>query len=89
MLCLHKKTSLWVHGCLCWLCVPGKDKLIFLTEDDSSGDGKDEPAEAEQEPSGVLLPNGEINWDCPCLGGRADGPCGDQFKDAFSCFVKR
>lgn len=30
---------------------------------------------------------GEINWDCPCLGGMAHGPCGDRFKDAFSCFV--
>lgn len=30
---------------------------------------------------------GEINWDCPCLGGMAHGPCGDQFREAFSCFV--
>ncbi len=30
---------------------------------------------------------GEINWDCPCLGGMAHGPCGDQFRQAFSCFV--
>ncbi|WRT68328.1 uncharacterized protein IL334_005304 [Kwoniella shivajii] len=30
---------------------------------------------------------GEINWDCPCLGGMADGPCGEQFKEAFSCFI--
>lgn len=30
---------------------------------------------------------GQINWDCPCLGGMADGPCGPQFKEAFSCFV--
>ncbi|EMC96367.1 hypothetical protein BAUCODRAFT_107940 [Baudoinia panamericana UAMH 10762] len=30
---------------------------------------------------------GEINWDCPCLGGMATGPCGEQFKAAFSCFV--
>ncbi|KAK3706376.1 Oxidoreductase [Vermiconidia calcicola] len=30
---------------------------------------------------------GEINWDCPCLGGMAYGPCGDQFRAAFSCFV--
>ncbi|CAG8655628.1 13589_t:CDS:2, partial [Acaulospora morrowiae] len=29
----------------------------------------------------------EINWDCPCLGGMANGPCGEQFKAAFSCFV--
>lgn len=30
---------------------------------------------------------GEINWDCPCLGGMAQGPCGEEFKEAFSCFV--
>jgi len=30
---------------------------------------------------------GEINWECPCLGGMAYGPCGDQFRSAFSCFV--
>lgn len=28
-----------------------------------------------------------INWDCPCLGGMAHGPCGEEFKTAFSCFV--
>ncbi|MCJ1479139.1 Oxidoreductase [Lambiella insularis] len=30
---------------------------------------------------------GEINWDCPCLGGMAHGPCGEEFRAAFSCFV--
>ncbi|KAF8332659.1 uncharacterized protein EI90DRAFT_2971440 [Cantharellus anzutake] len=30
---------------------------------------------------------GEINWDCPCLGGMAHGPCGMEFREAFSCFV--
>ncbi|KAH3658659.1 hypothetical protein OGATHE_006803, partial [Ogataea polymorpha] len=24
---------------------------------------------------------------CPCLGGMAHGPCGEEFKAAFSCFV--
>jgi len=32
------------------------------------------------------MPNGEINWNCPCLGGMASGPCGYQFRSAFSCF---
>lgn len=36
--------------------------------------------------SGLILPNGDINWNCPCLGGMASGPCGSQFKEAFSCF---
>ena len=30
---------------------------------------------------------GEINWDCPCLKGALEPPCGDFFKIAFSCFV--
>lgn len=42
--------------------------------------------EASQE--GAFNPEtGEINWDCPCLGGMAHGPCGEEFKTAFSCFV--
>lgn len=36
--------------------------------------------------SGLILPSGEINWDCPCLGGMASGACGEQFKTAFTCF---
>ena len=47
-------------------------------------------AELEEEAAseGAFNPEtGEINWDCPCLGGMADGPCGPEFKEAFSCFV--
>ncbi|KAH0827521.1 hypothetical protein J3R83DRAFT_4234 [Lanmaoa asiatica] len=44
---------------------------------------------AQGEPSGGAFnpETGEINWDCPCLGGMAYGPCGQQFREAFSCFV--
>jgi len=48
------------------------------------------PEELEEEAGqqGAFDPEtGEINWDCPCLGGMADGPCGEEFKAAFSCFV--
>ena len=41
---------------------------------------------AEEPPSGLILPNGDINWNCPCLGGMAVGPCGLEFREAFSCF---
>lgn len=44
-----------------------------------------EPREDEME-HGLVLPDGEINWNCPCLGGMASGPCGFQFREAFSCF---
>ncbi|KAH8681736.1 hypothetical protein BX600DRAFT_29876 [Xylariales sp. PMI_506] len=50
--------------------------------------GGPEALEAEAEQQGAFNPEtGEINWDCPCLGGMADGPCGEEFKAAFSCFV--
>ena len=41
---------------------------------------------AEEPPPGLILPNGDINWNCPCLGGMAVGPCGLEFREAFSCF---
>ncbi|KAI0191649.1 hypothetical protein F4808DRAFT_443684 [Astrocystis sublimbata] len=50
--------------------------------------GGPEALEQEAAQQGAFNPEtGEINWDCPCLGGMADGPCGEQFKAAFSCFV--
>lgn len=55
-------------------------------DDDASADGEEEgstnPNQAAFNPE-----TGEINWDCPCLGGMAHGPCGPQFREAFSCFV--
>lgn len=51
--------------------------------DHEGGDDDDEDPNA-----GAYNPStGEINWDCPCLGGMAHGPCGPQFRTAFSCFV--
>jgi intermembrane space import and assembly protein 40 len=60
-------------------------------EDDIDGEGVDgEGSSGEGAPAsgGAFNPEtGEINWDCPCLGGMAHGPCGPQFREAFSCFV--
>lgn len=58
----------------------------------SNGDqpaaGGPEALEEEAEQQGAFNEEtGEINWDCPCLGGMAHGPCGEQFRAAFSCFV--
>ncbi len=36
--------------------------------------------------AGLLTEDGDINWSCPCLGGMAVGPCGSEFREAFSCF---
>ena len=42
----------------------------------------------DKEPDTPFNPDtGEINWDCPCLKGALDPPCGEAFKAAFSCFV--
>lgn len=50
--------------------------------------GSPEALEEEANQQGAFNPEtGEINWDCPCLGGMAHGPCGEEFKSAFSCFV--
>lgn len=54
------------------------------------GDADKTPEKLEEEAGqqGAFNPEtGEINWDCPCLGGMAHGPCGEEFKAAFSCFV--
>lgn len=48
----------------------------------------EDAGEEDADQQGAYNPaTGEINWDCPCLGGMAHGPCGEQFKDAFSCFI--
>jgi len=66
----------------------GKDKVIFLTEEDAAKPSKVELSETESSdtPKGLITESGEINWECPCLGGMAVGPCGVEFREAFSCF---
>ncbi|XP_039627222.1 mitochondrial intermembrane space import and assembly protein 40-like isoform X1 [Polypterus senegalus] len=68
----------------------GKDKIIFVTKEDhetpSSAELIADDPNDPYEDHGLILPNGDINWNCPCLGGMASGPCGEQFKSAFSCF---
>ena len=63
----------------------GKDTIIFASEAEHAVPSKIELPEPEPNP-GLILPNGEINWNCPCLGGMATGPCGVEFREAFSCF---
>ncbi|XP_033321226.2 mitochondrial intermembrane space import and assembly protein 40-B isoform X1 [Megalopta genalis] len=63
----------------------GKDTIIFASKEDHATPSKIDLPELEPSP-GLLLPNGEINWNCPCLGGMATGPCGLEFREAFSCF---
>lgn len=66
----------------------GKDIVIFATKEDHEAPSSVILPEPDPTP-GLILPNGEINWNCPCLGGMATGPCGVPFRDAFSCFHYR
>jgi len=62
-----------------------KDIVIFATKEDHQIPSTVTLPEPDPQP-GLILPNGDINWNCPCLGGMATGPCGIQFREAFSCF---
>mmetsp|Transcript_27392 Transcript_27392/g.71870 ORF Transcript_27392/g.71870 Transcript_27392/m.71870 type:complete len:135 (+) Transcript_27392:36-440(+) len=69
-----------------------KDTQVFVSKDDedsvSDGYASDtSPASDDDERMGAVGPDGEIDWDCPCLAGMTTSPCGEQFKKAFSCFV--
>jgi intermembrane space import and assembly protein 40 len=66
------------------------DQVAVAEETEAPGEGEEdlEGLEDEAGQQGAFDPvTGEINWDCPCLGGMAHGPCGEEFKAAFSCFV--
>ncbi|KAF9880210.1 mitochondrial intermembrane space protein mia40 [Colletotrichum karsti] len=68
--------------------VDATDKNHVVDAEGAPAPGSPEALEAEADQQGAFNPEtGEINWDCPCLGGMADGPCGEEFKAAFSCFV--
>uniref|UniRef100_A0A8C1LK83 Coiled-coil-helix-coiled-coil-helix domain containing 4b n=1 Tax=Cyprinus carpio TaxID=7962 RepID=A0A8C1LK83_CYPCA len=67
-----------------------KDRVIFVTKEEheipSTVKLVEEDTNEDHEVKGLILPSGEINWDCPCLGGMASGACGEQFKTLFTCF---
>ena len=78
---------------------PEDGKLITASEAGATSGSGEEPRavpgattpgelEEEADQQGAFnAETGEINWDCPCLGGMAHGPCGEEFRSAFSCFV--
>lgn len=78
-----------------------ESKIKADTQRDASGDpGEGIPSDPSSDQSvsifgnldddesyeGIETETGEINWDCPCLGKITQPPCGDVFKEAFSCF---
>lgn len=67
-----------------------EEVIVAVEEPKKTGEAGEEPQNGEEgeQPQAAFNPEtGEINWDCPCLGGMAHGPCGEEFKEAFSCFV--
>jgi len=63
----------------------GKDTILFATKEDHETASTVEIPEPEPGP-GLIMRDGSINWNCPCLGGMATGPCGMEFREAFTCF---
>ncbi|KAF9965285.1 Oxidoreductase [Mortierella alpina] len=68
----------------------GKDVIMFMEPSEATTASRATSTSASDngDQSAAFNPEtGEINWDCPCLGGMAKPPCGEAFKEAFSCFV--
>lgn len=68
--------------------VPAETDAPSGPEVTENPDADPEGEASHSDQAGAYNPvTGEINWDCPCLGGMAHGPCGPQFREAFSCFI--
>jgi hypothetical protein len=80
----RRTRSIWVDE------PPSEDKPTSSPDPEPPSTDGDESGDNGQVPGneGAFNPEtGEINWDCSCLGGMAHGPCGPEFREAFSCFV--
>ena len=67
---------------------PASQSVQTAADGEATAAGSPGALEEEADQQGAFNEEtGEINWDCPCLGGMAYGPCGEQFRAAFSCFV--
>lgn len=62
-----------------------KDTVMFVSKDEHLQPSSVELKNSENQ-QGLIMSNGEINWMCPCLDGMATGPCGVEFREAFSCY---
>uniref|UniRef100_A0A914XP56 Mitochondrial intermembrane space import and assembly protein 40 n=1 Tax=Plectus sambesii TaxID=2011161 RepID=A0A914XP56_9BILA len=69
-----------------------KDHVIMLTaEQDAVPMRPDVMAirvslDNDDDVEGPMLPNGEVNWQCPCMASLVSGPCGYEYRQAFGCF---
>jgi intermembrane space import and assembly protein 40 len=65
----------------------GKDVIFFVEPEVDPTSTSTSSRQNGTAQSAIDPETGDINWDCPCLGGLTKGPCGEEFKTAFSCFV--
>lgn len=67
----------------------GKDTIYFVDKNNKMEAKEETHTQTNNtEPeTAINEETGEINWDCPCLKSALAPPCGDLFKEAFSCFV--
>ncbi len=61
--------------------------MIHVTREDEANYAVQEGELLGSDMEEALVGDGEIDWDCPCLQGMAQGACGENFKTAFTCFV--
>ncbi|KAL3851984.1 hypothetical protein ACJMK2_015673 [Sinanodonta woodiana] len=63
----------------------GKDRIIFATKEDQEKPSTAIIIESKDEEPGFTLPNGDINWHCPCHGSDIFGPCAVEYREARTC----
>jgi len=66
----------------------GKDVRIFLKEEEISQPSSIQFEKKPEKGVGMMKEDGNINWGCPCLGNNPTGPCGVEFREAFTCIIK-
>ena len=75
------------------MSTPPKHQAFFLTKEDLESTPKPKIKEIPKSNTDLstessVLPDGTPNFRCPCLGNLPHGPCGELFKDSFSCWAK-
>jgi len=72
---------------------PPKEEEVSAKSAESAPSAESVPSgavsdEVHEQYPGAVSENGDINWDCPCLGGLGtEGPCVEEFRSAFSCWM--
>ncbi|XP_063433025.1 mitochondrial intermembrane space import and assembly protein 40-B-like [Mytilus trossulus] len=67
----------------------GKDKVVIATVEDLNQPCKANIViEKPKDEPGAILPDGSINWDCPCIARDLTGPCGYQMRQALACYTE-